>query len=1003
MRSTYATMIVAAFLTVLMLIAAGLTIKNLHDRVEDETKANLAQLSFVLSEESSRSFKAIDLILKDAIEHLGLHNLRREGAEAKIGWRETHDYLDEKMQLLPQIDRLLIIGADGRLRNHSQVWPIPEISLADRERYLFFRDHDTSDLFISEPVRNRLDGSWIVHMARRLTDSEGNFAGVLSAGVRTAYFTQLYENVGIHNGGSVSLLRRDGMMLARYPFDDDMIGRLHPSANSGRTAVWSTGVEASYSHVAVHDVPGFPLMISTAMSEAAVHGSWRRDAIILMFGIAAAVAGILSLIVLLGRRVRGMKDSEELLAKQNALLAEQSERLLEAQRIGKVGHWVTDPSREAAVWSEQLFEITGLPPSPNVPFETLLDLVHPDDVVGYLRAREAARAASSGYNHEFRIIRPDGEMRWVRMEAGPRGQGADRYFFGIVQDITERKTAETGAEESRLRLVDAIEALTMGFVLFDKDDKFVMSNTHFREMFPAWAALLEPGISYQDLFRKAHQLGLISPKGDGFEDWLQRKVRRHVAGSKAVERREPSGRWIQSIDHRTSDGGFVGLRTDITAFKTIQAQLEQKLAYVQAIRSDLEDQKHELEATGAELRAARDAAQAASCAKSDFLAIMSHEIRTPLSGMVGMVDLLRGTPLNDEQKRYTVLAKESADLLLEVINDILDFSKLEAGRLQSEQIDFDLPNLIESAVLFMGERAKKKNLDIKAVLAPGLPQFVKGDPTRIRQVMLNLVSNAIKFTEQGSIEVRAAYRYQGDGAAALRIEVIDTGIGMSPEIQAQIFDPFVQADTSISRKYGGSGLGLAICRQLCTTMGGTIGVESEPGRGSRFWLELPCPRGEAPVASSEPVVDPTNRELDILVAEDSPIIATLIRSLLVKQGFKPTIVVNGAKALAAVSERRYDLVLMDVQMPEMDGISATKAIRQLTGPEAQVPIIALTANALVGQRETYLAAGMNDYVTKPIQPPLLFAAIRRWALPHSADAPPLQPDRADQPEMVASS
>ncbi|CCD96904.1 conserved hypothetical protein; putative two-component sensor histidine kinase [Bradyrhizobium sp. ORS 375] len=991
MRSTYATMIVAAFLTVLMVVAAGLTIKNLHDRVEDETKANLARLSFVLSEESSRSFKAIDLILKDAIEHLGLYNLRREGGDAKIGWRETHDFLNEKLQLLPQIDRLLIIGADGRLRNHSEVWPIPEISLADREHYRFFRDHDTSELFISEPVRNRMDGSWVMQMARRLTDSEGNFAGVLSAGVRLAYFTRLYKNIGIQNGGSISLWRSDGMILARYPFADEMIGQFYPRKSSGGTAFWDIGVDGSPRLVAVHDVDGFPLMISATMAEDAVQGSWRRDAIILLLGTAAAVAGILALLVLLGRRVRGMKESEDLLEKQNKLLAEQSERLLEAQRIGKVGHWVTDPSREAAVWSQQLFDITGLPPSESVPFETLLDLVHPEDVVGYLRAREAARAASSGYNYEFRIIRPDGEMRWVRMEAGPRGQGADSYFFGIIQDITERKMAETVAEESRLRLVDAIEALTKGFVLFDKDDRFVMSNTHFREMFPAWAALMQPGIGYEDLLRKAHETGLISPKGARFEDWLRQKRTRHLAGSKAVEHREPSGRWIQSVDHRTSDGGFVGLRTDITAFKTVQAQLEQKLAYVQAIRSDLEDQKRELEAAGAELRAARDAAQAANRAKSDFLAIMSHEIRTPLSGMVGMVDLLRGTPLTEEQKRYTVLAKESADLLLEVINDILDFSKLEAGRLQSEQIDFELPGLIESAVSFMGERAKKKNLDLKASLAPGLPQFLRGDPTRIRQVVLNLVSNAIKFTEQGSIEVRAAHCNHDDGTVGLRVEVIDTGIGMSPEIQAQIFDPFVQADTSISRKYGGSGLGLAICRQLCTAMGGSIGVESEPGRGSRFWIELTCPRGAAPVGSSEPAVDPTERELDILVAEDSPIIATLISSLLLKQGFKPTIVVNGAKAVAAISERRYDLVLMDVQMPEMDGISATKAIRQLTGPEAQVPIIALTANALVGQRETYLAAGMNDYVTKPIQPPLLFAAIRRWAPPRQMASPPLQP------------
>ncbi len=715
-----------------------------------------------------------------------------------------------------------------------------------------------------------------------------------------------------------------------------------------------------------------------------------NEAGILAIGAAFAVVTIVLLLVMLLRQIRGMKTSETLLARQNEQLARSRKLLLDAQRIGKLGHWTSDVAGESAVWSQQCFEIAGLPPVPSVPFSTFLELLHPDDVDDYLRVRQVRRAERKPMVHEHRWVRPDGAVRWVWLEANPKfdSDGLFAGMFGIVQDITDRKAAEQTAEESSLRLFDAIEALTEGFVLFDKDDRFVMSNTHFREMFPEWAKLTKPGMSYEELQRTAQENGLINLKGKSLEAWLERKMAWHYAGSRPIEHRQSNGRWIQIIDHRTSDGGTVGLRTDITAFKKVQAELEHKLTDVQAIRQDLELQAQELVATSADLRSARDAAEAANRAKSDFLAIMSHEIRTPLGGMVGMVDLLRGTRLTEEQERYTALAKESADILLGVINDILDFSKLEAGRLSPESIDFDVKHLVEGVRSFMAAKATERTLDLRTTIAPGLHHYLKGDPTRIRQVLLNLVSNAIKFTEHGSIGINVSHSDLGDGSVELCFEVADSGIGMSPEVQKNVFNPFVQADTSISRKYGGSGLGLAICRQLCAMMGGSIGVESAAGEGSRFWFKVRCERGRRPAPAIVPPIATIERPLDILVAEDSPIIATLISSLLARQGFQPTMVVNGAEAVAAVSKKLYDIVLMDVQMPEMDGISATKAIRCLPGIVRDVPIIALTANALVGQRETYLAAGMNDYVTKPIQPPILFAAIDRWTL-GGVESPPL--------------
>jgi CheY-like chemotaxis protein len=258
---------------------------------------------------------------------------------------------------------------------------------------------------------------------------------------------------------------------------------------------------------------------------------------------------------------------------------------------------------------------------------------------------------------------------------------------------------------------------------------------------------------------------------------------------------------------------------------------------------------------------------------------------------------------------------------------------------------------------------------------------MNGDPNRIRQVLLNLTGNAIKFTERGAVRIVVSHRELAGETIELRIEVIDSGIGIPNDVQENLFSPFTQADTSVSRKYGGTGLGLAISKQLCTMMGGAIGVHSEPGRGSTFWFTVRCRRGQLPTLSAPPIQpasESAGRKFNILVAEDNPMIRILITKLLKRRGHEADLVVNGREAVEAVQRKAYDLVLMDMQMPEMDGVSATIAIRALSGPERTIPVIALTGNALVGQRESCVAAGMSDYLPKPISPDDLYAAIDRW-------------------------
>jgi signal transduction histidine kinase/CheY-like chemotaxis protein len=421
----------------------------------------------------------------------------------------------------------------------------------------------------------------------------------------------------------------------------------------------------------------------------------------------------------------------------------------------------------------------------------------------------------------------------------------------------------------------------------------------------------------------------------------------------------------------------------------LATELANRLAEQLQAQKKLENQKAELIATTGALSEARDAAEAASRAKSDFLAMMSHEIRTPMAGMMGMIDLLSGTSLNEEQQDLARVAQESAQNLLAVLNNILDFSKLEAGQVNPESIDFSIKHSIKSVISLLGPRAVGHGLRLNAILAPDLPIWLRGDPSRIGQVLLNLVGNAIKFTEHGSVQISVSHRVLQDSAFELCFDVVDTGCGIPANMLSTLFSPFTQTDGSVSRKYGSTGLGLAICKQLCLTMGGDIGVESASGHGSRFWFTVRCKLGRPPEVTApllQPALAPDAADIDILIVEDNPIIRSLVSKLLARRGYEADLVNNGKEALEAIQAKRYGLVLMDMQMPEMDGLSATRAIRNLRGPERNVPIVALTANALVGQREACLAAGMNSFLAKPIKPEALYDAISCWARPrHQAD------------------
>lgn len=441
------------------------------------------------------------------------------------------------------------------------------------------------------------------------------------------------------------------------------------------------------------------------------------------------------------------------------------------------------------------------------------------------------------------------------------------------------------------------------------------------------------------------------------------------------------GHWDGEIWNRRKDGELYPAWLSITAVKGPDGAISHYVGHSIDISKRIKAEE--------ELGIAKDKAETANRAKADFLAMMSHEIRTPLNGVLGLLALLRDSGLDAKQQQYVKTARESGEVLLTVINDVLDFSKMEAGKLALEQSTIEPMALTNSVYELMRPKAEAKGVALDVCIEEGIPAAFLGDPGRIRQVLLNLVSNAIKFTHQGRVAIKLAATETSAQGVRLRCEVCDTGIGISVADQHGLFEQFKTVDASYSRSYGGTGLGLSISKQLLELMGGDIGMTSQPGEGSTFWFEIEvteCVAESVPALSPLTTASPASM-VRILLVEDVVANRMVARGMLERAGHRVEEATNGFEALQWLQQSRFDLVLMDISMPDMDGLQATAAIRKQPGARGQIPIIAMTAHAMKGDRERFLAAGMDDYLTKPLNLELMLEKVARWSSERPANPP----------------
>jgi PAS domain S-box-containing protein len=675
------------------------------------------------------------------------------------------------------------------------------------------------------------------------------------------------------------------------------------------------------------------------------------------------------------RRLVELKEGlEQEVKDRTASLADERERLDNILQGTDAGTWEWNVQTGETRFNERWAGIVGysLEELQPVSIETWMKFTHPDDLaLSGERLQVHFRGETDIYECEARMRHRDGTWVWVLDRGRVRtwtAEGLPEWMYGTHQDITAGKRAQESIARSEALLRGAIGAVDAAFVLYDPDDRLVFCNDKYRQVYPGVAHLMTPGTRFEDIIRAGAERGDYKEAIGRVDAWVTERMAAHRSGNSELLQKLSNGRTLRIIERRMPDGHTVGFRIDIT-----------------------------------DLVQAREQAQEASRIKGEFLANVSHEIRTPLNAMIGVTHLLEDTTLSDYQAQLLQKSQVAGRSLLGLVNDVLDLAKIEAGGLDLDIRPFSPHEVLSEMESLFRPQAESSGIRYEVAVGSGVPKVLQGDALRVRQIFINLIGNAMKFTQAGQVSVvldavEPPLAVEGAMRVRLRGAVRDTGVGIDAHAQTRLFNPFTQADTSSTRRFSGTGLGLSIVRKLAESMGGAVGLESAPGKGSEFWfelvLQLPSP-ADTRLPSQPDADDPVDPRLRgqmlqnvaLLLVDDSEINLEVAKGLLAREGARVCMARDGREALEMLraTPHAFDAVLMDLHMPDMDGVEATQRMRSELGLH-DLPVIAVTAGALAEERQRAFDAGMYGFVTKPLDPDRLVRVVRECVKPGSSSA-----------------
>jgi len=663
-------------------------------------------------------------------------------------------------------------------------------------------------------------------------------------------------------------------------------------------------------------------------------------------------------------------------------LQKKEQKLALAHKIAQIGGWEWDLEKRKVTWTDEIFSLHGLE-SPKEPFSfrKLLSLIHPEDRDNVWNVITKSMKTLNPVSFYYRVIRHDGTVRTFYSigEVVVNEEGKPVKVVGTRQDVTERKQ-----EEEMQNLAMAATKSFNSVVITDREGCIEWVNEGFTKL--TGYTLDEVKSTHGEILRRGENTGISQDAG-----YYKKVIKEKKPVTYESKNYTKDGKNFWTITTLTpvldNNGGvsrIIAIDSDITQRK----QMEEDLRTANNIAEDLLDKTNKLLT---DLKLAKKELEKTMQIKEQFLANMSHEIRTPMNAIVGFTHLLLKANPTAEQKQYIDIIKTSGANLLVIVNDILDFSKLRSGKINFEQIEFSLSEAISNLTELFQPKALEKNIKLLTYIDKNISDYIIGDPTRLNQILMNLLSNAMKFTKQGEVKVMVNIVREDEQLIELKFLVKDTGIGIEENKLPTMFEAFTQASSETTRKFGGTGLGLAIVKQLVEQQGGSIAVNSKLNKGSEFSFTLAFKKG-AEEMKSKKVIDEKLSEslpsegLEILLVEDNELNAILAEKVLADWNWKVDVADDGFKALEKIQQKDFDLVLMDIQLPGMDGYETTRRIRaEMQAPVKNIPIIAMTAHALPGEEEKCLEAGMNGYISKPFEPENLYTKIlstlRNYARP----------------------